>query len=41
MAKDNVIIKAIGVGKSYGDLEVLKDINMIVKEGEVGQYCWT
>ena len=35
MAKDNVIIKAIGVGKSYGDLEVLKDINMIVKEGEV------
>ncbi len=35
MAKDNVIIKAIGVGKSYGSLEVLKDINMIVKEGEV------
>ena len=35
MAKDNVIIKAISVGKSYGDLEVLKDINMIVKEGEV------
>lgn len=35
MTKDNVIIKAIGVGKSYGDLEVLKDINLFVKEGEV------
>ena len=29
------ILRAEGVKKSYGDLEVLKDINLIVRKGEV------
>ncbi|MCD7904823.1 MAG: amino acid ABC transporter ATP-binding protein [Clostridiales bacterium] len=33
--KSKVVIKAVGVGKNYGELQVLKNINMEVREGEV------
>ncbi|MDO5388556.1 MAG: amino acid ABC transporter ATP-binding protein [Clostridia bacterium] len=35
MDNNNVVVKALGVGKNYGELQVLKDINIEVKEGEV------